>query len=71
MSDWIKIEDQLPEYGDPVIIVIKGTVQNVIYTRDGDDDTDDWFEPYHYDDKESAAWRREVSHWQPLPEPPK
>lgn len=70
MDKWIKIEDRKPEYGDPVIIVIKKTVQNVTYMRNGYDDVDDWFEPYHYDDKESAAWISDVTHWMPLPDAP-
>lgn len=66
---WTKTEDGLPVYGRPVLLKIKGVVQHITYTREGSDDSLDWFEPYHYDDQESGIW---LSHdagieWMPLP----
>lgn len=50
MSEWIKIEDGKPQYGEPVLIRTKGgVVQHITYNLDGADDTPDWFEPYHFD----------------------
>ena len=73
MSEWISVEDDLPGYGDPVILSIDHIVQTVTYMLDGSDDSLDWFEPYHYDDKESGLFVDYCSHdlhWMPLPEPP-
>lgn len=68
---WIKTEDKLPAYGQPVIIVIGNVVQNVTYMRDGADDCPDWFEPYFFEhDNETTCWARDVTHWMPLPELP-
>lgn len=70
-KQWISVEDRLPGYGEPVILSIKGVVQNVTYTLDGADDTRDWFEPYHFEADDAAKlWWNEADHWQPLPEPP-
>ena len=70
--EWISVEDRSPPYGDPVIISIKGVVQNVTYILDGCDDTRDWFEPYFFDhDDVAKCWWNNVTHWMPLPEPPK
>lgn len=70
--EWIDVENELPEYGCPVIISIMGTVQHVTYMRDGADDCADWFEPYHYEDNASAFFLRydKKIFWMPLPEPP-
>jgi len=72
MSEWISVDDKLPPYGDPVIIFGSGVVQNVTYMLDGWDDTPDWFEPFHFDhgDDNKVRWDK-ITHWMPLPEPPK
>ena len=72
MIEWISVNDKLPPYGDPVLLCSKfGTVQNVTYCLDGDDDVPDWFEPYHFehDDNCKTGWNM-VSHWAAIPEPP-
>ncbi len=69
-SGWISVETRMPHYGDPVIIQVGGTVQNITYMRDGADDTPDWFEPYHFEhDDELKAPISHVKWWRPLPEP--
>jgi len=72
VSDWISVEDELPEYGEPVLIYSSGVVQNVTYTLDADEEeTIAWFEPYHFEhDDNCKVGASEVNHWMPLPEPP-
>ncbi|MCP3673285.1 MAG: DUF551 domain-containing protein [Gammaproteobacteria bacterium] len=71
MSKWISVEDRLPGYGDPVLVVLNGKVQYVTYMLDGADDTPDWFEPYHFETtgEEKFFWNK-ATHWMPLPKPP-
>lgn len=70
--EWISVKDKLPHYGKPVIISIKGVVQSVTYMLDGADETKDWFEPYFFShDDNNKCWYNDVSHWMPLPSPPK
>ncbi len=71
MSKWTSVEDKLPEYGEPILLVIKGVVQNVTYMLDGCDDTPDWFEPYHFDsDDNCKLWRNQAGFRMTIPEPP-
>ncbi len=44
VKEWVNIKDKLPEYGDPVLLRINGIPQNVTWSRDGSDDSADWFE---------------------------
>ena len=67
MNNWIAMDVKRPGYGEPVLIVVYGVVQNIMYIRDGADDTEDWFEPYYFDDHELSAFMHDVSHWMPLP----
>lgn len=69
-AQWISCEERLPNYGDPVLIVVDGKAQPLTFMRDGADDTADWFEPYGGDMGEESFWMRQVTHWMPLPEPP-
>lgn len=72
MSEWISVDDALPGYGDPVIIVANGVTQNVTFCLNGSDYCDDWFEPFHFHhDSESELSLSQVSFWMPLQEPPK
>lgn len=73
LNEWISVSDDLPAYGVPVILSINKVTQHVTYMRDGADESLDWFEPYHYDDKENALFIDYCSidlDWIPLPEPP-
>lgn len=73
MSEWISVDERLPAYGRPVLIVCDGVVQNVTFIRDGADEDDDicWFEPYffYHDDSAKISFHS-VTHWMPLPPPP-
>ncbi|WP_144984888.1 DUF551 domain-containing protein [Halomonas sp. C22] len=70
LAGWVSVNDRLPEYGEPCLIVANGVTQNVTYVRDGADDSADWFEPFHYEDKGAACWASDVTLWMPMPEPP-
>ncbi|UTD55916.1 DUF551 domain-containing protein [Halomonas sp. MS1] len=70
LAGWISVHERLPEYGQPCLIVANGVVQHVTYMRDGSDDSADWFEPFHYEDRAAACWASDVAHWMPLPAPP-
>jgi hypothetical protein len=68
-SKWTNISDKHPEYGEPVLIKTNsGVTQNVTYTRDGCDDHEDWFEPYHFDhDDDLKIPISKVKAWRELP----
>lgn len=69
---WIRTEDKMPPTGEPVLIVSTGFVQNIVFMYDYLDSDNDWFSPYFFDDVSDIHIPVEdVSHWQPLPEPPK
>ena len=68
---WISInsDDDLPSYGEPVLIKINGVVQNVTYILDGCYHSPDWFEPSHFNHDNSCkiGWNK-PTHWMQLPE---
>jgi len=69
--EWISVEDELPGYGEPVLIRAKGVTQYITYILDGSDHTPDWFEPYYFDhDGNMKIWWNQATHWMPLPEAP-
>lgn len=73
---WISTKDKLPTYGEPVLIVANGVIQNLTYMLDGADDVPDWFEPYYFSDSELSLGWNKASYWIyvddiKLPEPPK
>lgn len=65
--EWIKIEDRLPTYEE------HGAFQ-LIWGEDEDGDRE-VYKAYLGDDNETWYWRNmefsNVTHWMPLPEPPK
>ncbi len=69
MTGWIAVDKDLPDDGVPVLIVWSGHVQHLTYVRyEGG-----WY-PAHEDADESPRMDEEdrmVTHWRPLPEPPK
>ena len=66
--EFISVSEKLPPYGAPVLINIKGVLQHVTYTLDGDEGVPDWFEPYHFDhDDNMKVWSRDVDSWALMP----
>jgi hypothetical protein len=45
---FIKIKDELPGYGEPVLLFTGGVIQHITYFRDGEGDYQ-WFEPHYFD----------------------
>ena len=75
MSDWISVEDRLPEEG-PVLVRWVG---EFFGHEDPRTDVGYYDDPADYDDPDDGQgwlfWRHEqeikVTHWMPLPEPPR
>ena len=59
VQEWISVDDRLPEKDEIVIIC---TDENFIYAGELIGDT--WF-------LDNDSWTETVTHWMPLPEPPK
>ena len=59
VQEWISVDDRLPEKDEIVIIC---TDKNFIYAGELIGDT--WF-------LDNDSWTATVTHWMPLPEPPK
>ena len=59
VQEWISVDDRLPEKDEIVIIC---TDENFIYAGELVGDT--WF-------LDNDSWTATVTHWMPLPEPPK
>jgi hypothetical protein len=60
MSGWVSVGDQLPQPGTPVLVVQRGGAMAVACVEGTE-----WF---HCD---LFLRARDVTHWMPLPEPPK
>ena len=59
VQEWISVDDRLPEKDEIVIIC---TDENFIYAGELVGDT--WF-------LDNDSWTATVTHWMPLPQPPK
>lgn len=46
--EFISIEKRKPTYGLPVLLKVKGAIQNITYMLEGCDECPDWFEPYYF-----------------------
>ena len=64
MNSWISVKDSMPEqFTEVIIFTTKGNVTCAYLYEE------DW---RHEEDERVADWNiGEVTHWQPLPEPPK
>lgn len=69
MSNWISVKDELPKGGEYVLIYENGTIQvaSLLHISTG-------VNPFVTTNCECCGCVKEffdVTHWQPLPEPPK
>lgn len=66
MAEWVSVKDRMPRYNQHVLTFSPNMAMPIIvgeyYGYWGEDD-DEWYEGWSYN--------REVTHWMPLPEPPK
>ena len=62
MSEWISVEEEMPEVGERVLVFHEGVSMHVLFW---DERNEEWT-----DDYETFLNPEEVTHWQPLPEPP-
>lgn len=72
--EWISVKDRLPEF-DKRVLALDASKEVAILrlhsvtgrkTADGDSISTDWYEQTSYD-----TYYENVTHWMPLPEPPK
>jgi hypothetical protein len=54
---WIPVTERLPEPGQEVIVFSGGVVEGTVFA-------------YHFWNKDFQSWQH-ITHWMPLPEPPK
>jgi len=79
MSEWISVDERLPEDGDEGLCVMRlyGDESNELIVVPFRMLGDQWHPHYRDDDDESSidaaldGCLYEPTHWQPLPEPPK
>lgn len=64
-QQWISVNDRLPKDGKNVLVLIpyRGVVLNYVSYRE----SDEWYVP----DRLGRFSLSDVTHWMPLPEPPK
>lgn len=71
MSEWISVKDKLPKYSKEVLTYTPGMAMPIrVDAYDGYYGEDDgkWYEGWRY--RGNHAENR-ITHWMPLPEPPK
>lgn len=67
MDGWISVEDRLPKVGETVLFTGKNSYGNRFITQRGWFDGDFW----RRNDGDKVYPSTPVTHWMPLPEPPK
>lgn len=64
-NEWISVKDRLPERRGRYIVAVCNYIGKI-------DVFDLWFDyPEWYIDEDDDLYQFEVTHWMPLPEPPK
>jgi len=66
MIEWIKVEDRLPDNDNWVIISTKDEVSSAYFSLNGG-----WFKFIAGSKYPISIMNSSVTHWQPMPEPPK
>lgn len=69
MDNWISVKDRLPKKQNPVLVYCE-TEEQSVYIAHFDKDLEYWLSEVEY---LTQNWCKtlNVTHWQPLPEPPK
>ena len=77
MTDWISIDERMPEQNCPILIYCperKGRVFIAIYERNWqgvvNGDGVRWMADMFFGDGVAYTYKQDVSHWMPLPDPP-
>lgn len=71
MTDWIRVEDRLPGYIKRCLVVYEGAVQHSTpYLVRAGKEKDYWYFDEDVDDLAVDA-HPTITHWMPLPKPPK
>ena len=76
MGEWISVEDRLPQERGRYLVMLKtdGDIGYEVHDhliRILHFGSDGWRLPRHYPEWIHDALTQEVTHWMPLPEPPK
>ena len=68
MSEWISVDERLPEFGDRILCIDDGVVQIANYENNPNISRNKYFF-LDEQDEQSSFWM--PTHWKPLPQPPK
>ena len=63
--EWISVEDRLPEVAQYILVYLDFKIQSVMLFNN----LDEFVSPHHQNGM--SSWSKDVTHWMPLPEPPK
>ena len=67
VMEWISIKERLPEGGEWVLVIASDGDYEVAYTHDSRENLER--DDFTFLTSHSCAWK--VTHWMPLPDPPK
>lgn len=76
---WIPVEERLPEFGDPILGVCQGGGEVISLCRAAsspmaqEQGGPEWMWYLDFQQFDASPWLmpREITHWRPLPDPPK
>ena len=66
MTDWISVEDRLPDNHNAVLVYTAEAIASDRTIGKYFRDTDEWL----FYDADGHNYAIDITHWQPLPEPP-
>ena len=74
MSEWISVKDKQPEHAQPILYVVRGAFDPYVKKGERSWDGNDWWwcdEDGDFDDAGNDGDSSYVTHWMPIPDPPK